>query len=261
MLKKRVIPLLLIEDGLIKKPIGFANPRTIANPISVVRVFEERQVDELILLDISKTIDQEETDLMIVKKLSEELFVPFSYGGGVNSVSTMVKIVKAGAEKIVLNTAAVENPSVIREGSKILGSQCIIVSIDVKFNGDFYEVFTHSGQKETGINILDHIKKMEDFGAGELLINSIEHDGVMKGFNNQLFSSIKNKLKLPVIAAGGASSLKDFINIAKEDHISAVAAGSIYHYTKITPNMVKGALHNEGIPVRLCIDTDYSFNY
>ena len=166
MLKKRIIPLLLIEDGLIKKPISFENPRTIANPISVVRVFEERQVDELILLDISKTIDQEEADLMLVKKLSEELFVPFSYGGGVKSVSSMIEIIKAGAEKIVLNTAAIENPFVISEGSKILGSQCIIVSMDVKYNGNFYEVFSHSGKKETGINILDHIKKNGRFWSG-----------------------------------------------------------------------------------------------
>ena len=261
MLKKRIIPILLIQDGLIKKPIKFQNPRNIANPVSVVRVFEERQVDELILLDISKTLENEAPDLMLIKKLSEELFVPFTYGGGINSIEIMIQIIKAGAEKIVLNNAAVNNPKLIEEGSNIFGSQCIVVSIDVKKNGNFYEVYTNSGKKKTGINIIDHIKNMQNYGAGEFLINSIDHDGDMRGFNIDLFEKIKNVVNVPVIAAGGASSLEDFVLIAKEDHISAVAAGSIYHYTKITPNMVKGALNQAGINVRICRDTDYTFNY
>tara|TARA_B100000963_G_scaffold142633_1_gene124146 strand:- start:3947 stop:4732 length:786 start_codon:yes stop_codon:yes gene_type:complete len=261
MLKKRIIPILLIQDGLIKKPVKFKNPRTIANSVSIVRVFEERQVDELVLLDISKTLNNEDVDLMLIKKLSEELFVPFSYGGGIRSVESIAQIIKAGAEKIVLNTAAVENPKLIRDGSKIFGSQCIVVSIDVKHNGNFYEVYTHSGRKESGIDVIEHIKNMQNNGAGEFLINSIDHDGKMSGFNIDLFETIKDVVNLPVIAAGGASCLEDFISIAKKDHISAVAAGSIYHYTKITPNMVKGAMREEGIPVRICTSTDYSFNY
>ena len=261
MLKKRIIPMLLIHDGLIKKPVQFKNPRTIANAVSIVRVFEERQVDELILLDITKTPNNEEIDLMLIRKLSEELFVPFSYGGGIKSIESIAQIIKAGAEKIVLNTVALENPELIREGSNIFGKQCIVVSIDVKHNGRFYEVYTHSGRKESGINIVEHIKNMQNNGAGEFLINSIDHDGEMAGFNIDLFETIKDVVNVPVIAAGGASCLEDFIAIAKKDHISAVAAGSIYHYTKITPNMVKGAMHEEGIPVRICKSTDYSFNY
>ena len=177
MLKKRIIPILLIQDGLIKKPVQFKNPRTIASAVSIVRVFEERQVDELVLLDISKTPNNEEVDLMLIRKLSEELFVPFSYGGGISSIETIAQIIKAGAEKIVLNTVAVENPKLISEGSKIFGNQCIVVSIDVKHNGSFYEVYTHSGRKETGINVIEHIKNMQKNGAGEFLINSIAHDG------------------------------------------------------------------------------------
>lgn len=261
MLKKRIIPILLIKDGLIKKPVQFKNPRTIANPISIVRVFEERQVDELILLDIAKTIERENIDYMIIKKLSEELFVPFTYGGGINSVDKMIKIIKAGAEKVVLNSVTVENPEIVRDGSIVLGSQCIIVSIDVRHNGNFYEVYTHSGNKRSGINLFDHIKKMQNLGAGEFLINSIDYDGKMEGFDMKLFKSVEKITKIPIIAAGGASNLDDFIKIAQEKHISAVAAGSIYHYTKITPNMVKGALNKIGIPVRLCEGTDYSFNY
>ena len=261
MLKKRIIPILLVEDGLIKKPVQFKNPRTIANPISIARVFEERQVDELILLDISKTIDKEEIDLILIKQISEQLFVPFAYGGGIRSVEEMIEIIKAGAEKIVLNTSAVESPNIIEEGSKILGSQCIVVSIDVKYNGSFYEVFTHSGSKKTGINIFDHIENVQKLGAGELLINSIIHDGKLKGFNFELFKLLKGISKVPLIAAGGASSLEDFIKISSEPEVSAIAAGSIYHYTKITPNMVKGALYKAGIPVRICIGTDYTFNY
>lgn len=261
MLKKRIIPVLLVENGLIKKPIQFQNPRTIANPISVARVFEERQVDELILLDISKTIEEEEVDLFLIKQISEQLFVPFSYGGGISSLETMIKIIKAGAEKIVLNTSAVRSPDLIKKGSQILGSQCIVVSIDVRHNGSFYEVFTHSGKKKTGINILDHIENVQNLGAGELLINSIIHDGKLSGFNIELYNSIKDCLKVPLIAAGGASKLEDFIELSLKTDVSAIAAGSIYHYTKITPNMVKGALNQAGIPVRICRDTDYTFNY
>ena len=261
MLKTRVIPVLLLQDGLLKKPVQFKNPRTVANPMSVVRVFERRQVDELILLDIGLTIDHDDVDPDLVCSIAEELYIPFAFGGGIRSLETMREIIKAGAEKVVINTAAVETPTLITEGALLMGSQCIVVSIDAKYNGDFYEVYTHSGSKPTGLNAVEWAKSVQDLGAGEILINSIQHEGMLQGYDIDLLKSITEAVTLPVIAAGGASQLNDFVKAVKDGGASAVAAGSIYHYTKITPNMVKGALRSASIPVRIYDDVDYSFEW
>jgi imidazole glycerol-phosphate synthase subunit HisF len=259
LLKVRVIPILLVQDGLLKKPVQFRNPRTVANPISIVRVFEERQVDELLLLDIGRTVDEDDVDPRLVSNIAEELYVPFGYGGGIRSVEAMQRIVQAGAEKVVVNTAAVEMPQLIAEGAKRFGSQCIVVSIDAKDNGSFYEAYTRSGTRPTGLDAVQLARHAEELGAGEILINSIPHEGMLKGYNIDLIRKVSAAVSIPVIAAGGAATLHDFVAAVKEGGASAVAAGSIYHYTKITPNMVKGALHVAGVPVRMYDDVDYSF--
>ena len=252
MLKTRVIPLLLIQDGLLKKPVKFRNPRTVALPITVARVFESRQVDELILLDIGHTVDEEDIDPEVVYDIAEELFMPFAYGGGITSVEQMVDIIKAGAEKVVINTAAVENPELITKGVKKLGSQCVIVSIDAMEKKDgSYEVYIKSGSEGTGIDPIKWAKKVEKLGAGEILINSIKHEGTMNGYDIKLIRSVADAVSIPVIAAGGAGKLEDFVNAVLEGHASAVAAGSIFQFTPVTPNMVKEALKKAGIAVRL----------
>ncbi len=261
MLKVRVIPLLLVQDGLLKKPVQFRNPRTVANPLTIVKVFEERQVDELILLDIGRTQDREDIDPDLVRRIAEELYVPFAFGGGVTSVAEMKQIVQSGAEKVVINTAAVETPDLIAAGTAVFGSQCIVVSIDARHNGEYWEVYTRSGTKATGLNALDWARRVEELGAGEILINSIMHDGLLKGYNIDLIRAVADAVAVPVIAAGGASCLEDFVLAVKAGGASAVAAGSIYHYTKFTPNMVKGALHAAGIPVRMYGDIDYRFDF
>jgi cyclase len=261
MLKIRVIPVLLLQDGLLKKPVQFRNPRTVANPLSVVRVFEQRHVDELILLDIGLTVDQDEIDQGLVRDIAEEMYVPFAFGGGIHSIEAIQNIVQAGAEKVVINTAAVEIPELITEGAAKCGSQCIVVSIDAKYNGEFYEVYIRSGSKPTGLDAVQWAKRVENLGAGEILINSIVHEGMLQGYNIELIRSITDAVTVPVIASGGASNLNDFVCAVKDGGASAVAAGSIYHYTKITPNMVKGALHAADIPVRMYNDVDYSFKW
>lgn len=261
MLKVRVIPLLLVQDGLLKKPVQFRNPRTVANPISIVRVFEERQVDELILLDIGRTVDHEETDPELVREIAEELFVPFAYGGGLQSIEAMREIVQAGAEKVVINTAAVESPDLISQGAATFGSQCIVVSIDAMKLGNSYEVYIRSGREPTGLDAVEFARRVEELGAGEILINSISHDGMLQGYNLDLIKRISSAVSIPVIAAGGAAKLDDFVDAVKLGGASAVAAGSIFHYTKITPNMVKGALHHAGVPVRMYGDVDYSYRW
>lgn len=259
MLKVRVLPILIIQDGLLKKPVQFKNPRTVANPISIVRVFEEREVDELILLDRGKTLDEEDIDPYIVKDIAEELYVPFAFGGGIRSVEAMQSIIQAGAEKVCINTAAVELPDLITKGADKFGSQCIVVSIDALKNKDGgYEVYIKSGSKPTNLNPIDWAKQVESLGAGEILINSIMHDGMMEGFDIDLIKSVSESVNIPVIAAGGAGKVDDFVPAVINGGASAVAAASIYHYTKYTPNMVKGVLHKAGVPVRMYPDEDYS---
>lgn len=258
MLKVRIIPLLIIEDGLLKKPVRFIHPRTVASPISIIRVFEERQVDELILVDRGNTIEGEDVDPGLVRSIAEELFVPFAFGGGIRTREAMKEIIQAGAEKIVINTAAVEIPGLITEGARKFGSQCIVVSIDVRCGASgSYEVYIRNGSEPTGLDAIDWAKQVEVLGAGEILINSISHDGVMQGFDIELIQQLVNAVKIPVIAAGGAGQLEDFVTVANSCSVSAIAAGSIYHYTKSTPNMVKGVLHKAGIPVRMYPDENY----
>ena len=246
---------------MLKKPVQFKNPRTVANPLSIVRVFEERLVDELILLDIGITVDDDEVDPELIKDISKELYVPFAYGGGVQSVESMRDIIQAGAEKVVLNTAAVELPELISDGSAKFGAQCIVVSIDAMHNGRFYEAYIKSGTEKTGIDAVLLAKEAERLGAGEILINSIQHEGMLQGYDLDLIQNVVNTVSIPVIAAGGASCLSDFVDAVKIGGASAVAAGSIYLYTKTTPNMVKGALFNAGVPVRMYSDIDYKFNW
>ena len=258
MLKIRVIPLLIIQDGLLKKPVRFFNPRTIANPISIVRIFEERGVDELILLDRGKTLDDEDIDPYLVEEISKELYVPFAFGGGISDIESMKEIIQAGAEKVVLNTHAVNNPSLIESGANKFGSQCIVISIDaLQNNNGSYSVFIKSGSEKTTLNPVDWAIEVERLGAGEILINSINHDGVMKGYDLKLIKLITDNVNIPVIAAGGAGNVDHFPPAIIEGGASAIAAGSIYHYTKYTPNMVKGVLKAAGLPVRMYNDTDY----
>lgn len=257
MLKVRVIPILIIQDGLLKKPVQFKKPRTVANPLSIARVFESRQVDELVLLDRGRTLDEEDADPYIVREIAEELYVPFAFGGGIRSVDSMKEIIQAGAEKIVINTAAVEMPELVIEGARKFGSQCIVVSIDALKKDDSYEVYIRSGSQPTGIDAVEWAKKVESLGAGEILINSISHEGMMEGYDLDLIKKVSDAVNIPVIAAGGVGKVDDFVDAVVKGHASAVAAGSIYHYTKYTPNMVKGVLSKAGVPVRMYPDEDY----
>lgn len=261
MLKVRVIPVLLVQDGLLKKPVQFKNPRTVANPLTIVRVFEERQVDELILLDIGVTVDNDEIDPQLVRDISEELTVPFAFGGGVNSTKSMTEIIQAGAEKVVLNSASVENPSLISEGANKFGSQCIVVSIDALRLKNGYKVFIKSGSVETSLDPVEWAKEVELRGAGEILINSISHEGMMQGYDLELIKMITESVSIPVIAAGGASCLQDFVDVVKKCNASAVGAGSMYHYTKYTPNMIKGILKDNNVAVRVYPDINYKYDY
>jgi len=252
MIKTRVIPVLLVQDGMLKKRIKFKKTRTIAIPVTIARVFESRRSDELILLDIGRTVDHEDIDPYLISQIAEELYMPFAYGGGIDSVSKMQQVIKNGAEKVVINTAAVLFPELIAEGAKKLGSQCIIVSIDAKkHDSGQYEVFIKSGEMATGLDPVKWAKKVEKNGAGEILINAINNEGTMSGYDLKLIKLITDVVTIPVIAMGGVGDLTHIPPAILEANASAVAIGSLFHYTHITPNMVKETLINAGIPARI----------
>ena len=258
MLKTRIIPLLLIKDGLLKKPLRFTKrERTVSNAISQARVFESRQVDELILLDIGKssTTDQKSArgiNSVIVKQIAEELTVPLTVGGGVGDIETFGRLVSAGAEKITINSGAIDRPEFINEAAKIYGNQCVVVSIDIKRREDnSLEVYSNNGRMPTGLTPSDWARTAVELGAGELLVNSIDSDGTMEGFDIGAIKSITNVVKVPVIAAGGAGTPDDFVEVVKKAKVSAVAAGSIFFFRKTTPLMVKEKMRDEGISVRI----------
>lgn len=251
MLKTRVIPVLLLKDGAINKPVRFQRPRTVANPMAIVRVFEARQVDELVLLDIGCAEFGEAVNAELVRTLADELSVPFAVGGGIRSVATMVDLIKSGAEKVVINTCAFRTPSMISEAASILGEQCIVVSIDAARRPDGrFEVFIDNGRQATGVDPVTWAREARERGAGEILLTSIDQDGTMEGYDIPLIHSVANAVSIPVIACGGAGSVEDFVRAVHLGHASAVAAGSIFHFRRTTPNMVKEALAQAGIPVR-----------
>jgi len=252
MIKTRVIPVLLVQDGMLKKRIKFKEARTIATPVTIARVFESRRSDELILLDIGRTVDHEDIDPYLISQIAEELYMPFAYGGGIDSISKMHEVIKNGAEKVVINSAAVLRPDLIFEGAKKFGSQCIIVSIDAKKNElGQYEVFINSGEVATGLNPVEWAKTAEIKGAGEILINSIECEGTMTGYDLKLVKMITDAVSTPVIAMGGVGALEHVPPAILEANASAVAIGSLFHYTHITPDMVKETLIKAGIPARI----------
>ena len=251
MLKTRVIPILLLKDGLLNKPVQFKRPRTVADPIAIARVFEEGQVDELMLLDIGSGVYDEAVNEDIVMDIADELSLPFSVGGGIRTVETVKQLVRAGAEKVTLNTGAVRSPDLVRNSSEQLGKQCVMVSIDAMRHEDGrYEVYVDNGQTPTGLEPAEWALQAQRLGAGEILITSILQDGTMEGYDITLIRRVSAAVSIPVIAAGGAGNKQDFIDAVYKGGASAVAAGSIFHFRPITPNMVKESMHQAGIPVR-----------
>lgn len=247
-----MIPVLLLQGGLLKKPVNFRNPRTIANPVAIARVFEARQVDELVLLDIDSTAKNSSVNPNIVRMIAEELTVPFACGGGVRSLETIGQLIAAGAEKIVINSGAIDFPELISQGAERFGSQCIVLSVDAKRNEDGgYTVYSRNGTQATEWNPVDWAVEAQRLGAGEILLNSIDEDGRMEGYDIPLIRSVSDAVDLPVVAVGGAGTTAHFAPVVLKGGAAAVAAGSIFHYTKITPNMVKKAMADCQIPVRL----------
>ena len=229
MIKPRVIPALLLKGQGLVKTVKFKEPKYLGDPINIVRIFNDKEVDELVLLDITANPEKRGPQFDLLKNIASEAFIPLAYGGGIRSMDDVKKLLSIGIEKLIMNTSAVETPSLVREVADRAGSQATVVSMDVKKGllGK-YEVFTHCGQKKTGLDPVKHAIEMEKMGAGEILINSIDRDGTMQGYDVDLVRKVADAVSVPVVACGGAGNLSHVSEVIKQGHASAAAAGSIF---------------------------------
>ena len=250
MLKNRVIPCLDVKNGRVVKGINFIDLKDAGDPVEQAKIYSDGGADEICFLDITASNENRKTIYEVVEKTSKKCFVPLTVGGGVRSVEDINKLLNCGADKVSINTAAVQNPEVIVESSKKFGSQCIVVAIDAKKKLNKWEVFTHGGRNNSGMDALEFAKKMQDSGAGELLVTSMDRDGTQLGYDIELMSEISSKVNIPVIASGGVGNLDHLVDGIKLGNASAVLAASIFHYGKYSIKEVKDYLESKEIPVR-----------
>tara|TARA_Y100000389_G_scaffold193746_1_gene222859 strand:+ start:201 stop:983 length:783 start_codon:yes stop_codon:yes gene_type:complete len=252
MLKVRVIPTLLWKDFGLVKGTSFDSWRRIGSILPAIKVYNQREVDELILLNVDATYSSDELDYETINEFGKNCFIPLTVGGGIKNIHQAQKLLRSGADKVSLNSKIYENPNIISDISKRFGSQCIVVSIDVMLKNSVknWECYSHAGKKKTGKNVIEWAKEVEDRGAGEILITSIERDGTLKGYDLNLVETVVNSVKIPVIASGGAGSYQDMIDVVNKSGASAVAAASMFHFTEQTPLGAKIEMEKANIPIR-----------
>ncbi len=251
MLKVRLIPTLLWKKVGLVKGIGFDSWRRVGTVLPAVKVYNTREVDELIILDIAATLEGCTPDYLEINEFASECFVPLTVGGGVRSTDDIKNLLRAGADKVCINSAAYDMPELIKDASNRFGSQCIVVSIDAsKVKDGTYECFSHCGSRATGKEVSEWAKELEGLGAGELLVTSIELDGTMQGYDIELIKRVTDNVNIPVIASGGAGNYQHMYETIFLAKASAVAAASIFHFTEQTPKEAKQFLAAKGIPVR-----------
>jgi cyclase len=251
MLKNRIIPCLDVKNGRVVKGINFVDLKDAGDPVEQAQIYSDGGADEICFLDITASNENRDTIYEVVERTSKKCFVPLTVGGGVRSIEDINKLLNCGADKVSINTAAVQNPEVIIESSKKFGSQCIVVAIDAKKNKNKWEVFTHGGRNNTGIDAIEFAKKMEDSGAGELLVTSMDRDGTQIGYDNDLMFKISGIVNIPTIASGGVGNLDHLVEGIKLGNASAVLAASIFHFGKHTIKEAKQYLDSKEIPVRI----------
>jgi cyclase len=251
MLKNRIIPCLDVKIGRVVKGINFVDLKDAGDPVEQAKIYSDGGADEICFLDITASNENRDTIYDVVERTSKKCFVPLTVGGGVRCIEDINKLLNCGADKVSINTAAVKNPEVIIESSKKFGSQCIVVAIDAKKNKDIWEVYTHGGRNNTGLNAIEFAKKMEDSGAGELLVTSMDRDGTQIGYDNELMFKISSIVNIPLIASGGVGNLDHLVDGIKLGNASAVLAASIFHYGTHSVQEAKQYLDSKGIPVRI----------
>ena len=252
MLKKRIIPCLDINNGRVVKGINFINLIDAGDPAEQAKIYNDNGADEICFLDITASNENRNIILDTVKKTSEKCFVPLSVGGGVRSLQDIKKLLLAGADKVSINTAAVNDKNLVRKSAEKFGSQCIIIAVDAKkVKQDKWEVFTHGGRNPTGIDVIKYVKEMENLGAGEILLTSMDQDGTKKGYDLDLTKKVSDVTNIPVIASGGVGNLEHLYEGFKIGNASAVLAASIFHFGEYSIQDAKRYLDSKGIPVRI----------
>ena len=251
MLKNRIIPCLDVKNGRVVKGINFLDLKDAGAPVEQAKIYSDGGADEICFLDITASNENRDTIYNVIERTSKKCFVPLTVGGGVRGVDDINKLLNCGADKVSINTAAVQNPEIIIESSKKFGAQCIVVAIDAKKNVNKWEVFTHGGRNNTGIDAIEFAKKMENSGAGELLVTSMDRDGTQIGYDNDLMFKISSKVNIPTIASGGVGNLDHLVDGIKLGNASAVLAASIFHYGTHSIQEAKQYLDSKGIPVRI----------
>ena len=254
-LAKRIIPCLDVDKGRVVKGVQFVDIRDAGDPVEVARRYNEQGADEITFLDITASHEDRDTTLHTVERMAGEVFIPLTVGGGVRELQDIRNLLNAGADKVAINSAAIHNPELVREAAQRFGSQCIVVAIDAKQveQGDNprWEIFTHGGRKPTGINAIEWAEKMADFGAGEILLTSMDRDGTKNGFDLNLTSRISDAVNVPVIASGGVGNLQHLVDGILEGKADAVLAASIFHFAEYTVPEAKEYMAQRGVNVRL----------
>ncbi|WP_211653713.1 imidazole glycerol phosphate synthase subunit HisF [Planococcus alpniumensis] len=250
MLTKRIIPCLDVKEGRVVKGVSFVELRDAGDPVELAKFYDEQGADELVFLDISASHEGKETMVEVVRIVATELSIPFTVGGGIRTLDDMKRMLRAGADKVSLNTAALDRPELIKEGADFFGSQCIVVAIDAKRNGDSWDVYTHGGRNRTDWDAIEWAKKAVALGAGELLLTSMDSDGQKDGFDVELTKAVRDAVEVPVIASGGAGNREHFQQVFEQADADAALAASIFHYKETSVREVKQYLQREGVNVR-----------
>ena len=249
-LTARIIPCLDVRAGRVVKGINFENIVDAGDPAEVAKRYDLEGADEICMLDIDASYQERSTTLATVEAIANQVFIPFTVGGGIKKIQDIEVLLKSGADKVSINTSAILEPKLIEDASKEFGSQCIVVAIDAKKEGNLWSVFTHGGKNKTQLNAIDWAKKVEDLGAGEILMTSMDKDGTKSGYDNDLNQKLARELKIPLIASGGAGALEHLVDAIKVGKADAILAASIFHYKEISIEKVKEVLLMNDISVR-----------
>ena len=251
MVKVRIIPCLDVKNGRVVKGINFVDLVDAGDPVEQAKHYSENGADEICFLDISASLENRDTMVNVVKKTANEVFIPLTVGGGISSIENIQSLLKAGADKVSINSAAINNPNIIKQSSEYFGNQCIVVAVDAKrLDNDWY-VFSHGGTKNTGIFALDWINKVQELGAGEILLTSMDRDGTKSGFDINLLSEVSKFVTVPVIASGGVGKLEHFYEGVNKGEANALLAASVFHFNEISIKEVKEYLLSKNIEIRL----------
>jgi cyclase len=251
MLTKRIIPCLDVKAGRVVKGIKFLDLKDAGDPVEVARAYDREGADELCFLDITASHEQRDIILDVVARTAEQVFMPLTVGGGINKIEDIRNLLNAGADKVSINTGAVNRPEFVRDAAEIFGSQCVVVAIDAKRINGQWEVFTHGGRKPTGIDACNWAQRMESYGAGEILLTSMDRDGTKTGYDLELTEAVSERINIPVIASGGVGNLQHIYEGLTRGKASAALAASIFHYQEYSIAKCKNYLRDRGIPVRL----------